>query len=48
MRILFFHKKEVIDSTTSATDCNTLFIQLKKKQDDLLLYEVLDADIVVQ
>jgi hypothetical protein len=48
MRILFFPKIEVIASTTSATDCNTLFIQLKKKQDDLLLYEVLNADIVVQ
>ena len=48
MRILFFPKIEVIASTTSATDCNTLFIQLKKKQDDLLLYEVLNADIIVK
>lgn len=48
MRILFFPKIEVIASTTSATDCNTLFIQLKKKQDDLLLYEVLNADILVK
>lgn len=48
MRILFFPKIEVIASTSSATDCNTLYNQLKKKQDDLLLYEVLNADIVVQ
>ncbi|MCS3799192.1 hypothetical protein [Niastella sp. OAS944] len=48
MRILFFPKIEVLASTSSATDCNTLFIQLKKKQDDLLLYEVLNADIIVK
>jgi hypothetical protein len=48
MRILFFPKIEVIARTSSATDCNTLFIQLKKKQDDLLLYEVLNADIIVK
>jgi hypothetical protein len=48
MRILFFNKIEVIASTTAETDCNTLFIQLKKKQDDLLLYEVLNADILVK
>lgn len=48
MRILFFNKIEVIASTTAETDCNTLFIQLKKKQDDLFLYEVLNADILVK
>jgi len=48
MRILFFPRIKVIARTTAETDCNTLFIQLKKKQDDLLLYEVLNADIVVQ
>lgn len=48
MRILFFNKIEVIARTTAETDCNTLFIQLKKKQDDLLLYEVLNADILVK
>ena len=48
MRILFFNKIEVIARTSAETDCNTLFIQLKKKQDDLLLYEVLNADILVK
>jgi hypothetical protein len=48
MRILFFTKIEVIARTSAETDCNTLFIQLKKKQDDLLLYEVLNADILVK
>ena len=48
MRILFFNKIEVIGRTTAETDCNTLFIQLKKKQDDLLLYEVLNADILIK
>jgi hypothetical protein len=48
MRSLFYNKIQVIAKTTAATDCNTLFIQLKKKQDNLLLYEVLNADIVVK
>jgi hypothetical protein len=48
MRILFFPRIEVIARTTAETDCNTLFIQLKKKQDDLLLYEVLNADILIK
>ena len=48
LRILFYNKIEVISKTTAATDCNTLFEQLKKKQDNLLLYEVLNADIAVE
>jgi hypothetical protein len=48
MRSLFYNKIQVIAKTTAATDCNTLFIKLKKKQDDLLLYEVLNADIVIR
>lgn len=48
LRILFYNRIEVIAKTTAATDCNTLFLQMKKKQDNLLLYEVLNADIVVK
>jgi hypothetical protein len=48
LRILFYNKIEVIGKTTAATDCNTLFLQLKKKQDNLFFYEVLNADIVVE
>lgn len=48
LRILFYNKIQVIAKTTAATDCNTLFLQLKKKQDNLLLYEVLNADIEVK
>jgi hypothetical protein len=48
LRILFYNKIEVIAKTTAATDCNTLFLQMKKKQDNLLLYEVLNADIAVK
>lgn len=48
LRLLFYNKIEVIAKKTAATDCNTLFRQLKKKKDDLLLYEVLNADIVVR
>lgn len=48
LRILFYNKIQVIAKTTAATDCNTLFLKLKKKQDNLLLYEVLDADVVVR
>jgi hypothetical protein len=48
LRILFYNRIEVIAKTTAATDCNTLFLQMKKKQDNLLLYEVLNADIAVK
>jgi hypothetical protein len=48
MRILFYNKIQVIAKSTAATDCNTLFLQLKKKQANLLLYEVLDADVAVK
>lgn len=48
MRSLFYNKIQVIGKTTAATDCITLFQQLKKKKDNLLLYEVLNADIVVR
>jgi hypothetical protein len=48
LRILFYNKIQVIGRTTAATDCNTLFLQLKKKQADLLLYEILNADIIVK
>ncbi|WP_205509757.1 hypothetical protein [Longitalea arenae] len=48
LRALFYNKIEVIGKTTAATDCNTLFQQLKKKKDNLLLYEVLDADVAVR
>jgi hypothetical protein len=43
---LFYNKIEVIGRTTAATDCNTLYKKLKKMQDDLLMYEVLNADIL--
>jgi hypothetical protein len=48
LRILFYNRIQVIAKTTAATDCNTLFLQMKKKQDNLLLYEVLDADVAVK
>ncbi|THU38453.1 hypothetical protein FAM09_17450 [Niastella caeni] len=48
LRILFYNKIEVIAKTTASTDCNTLFLQLKKKQANLMLYEVLDADVAVR
>jgi hypothetical protein len=48
LRSLFYNKIQVIASKTAATDCNTLFQQMKKKQDNLLLYEVLNADIAVK
>jgi hypothetical protein len=48
LRILFYTQIEVVAKTTATTDCNTLFMQLKKKQANLLLYEVLDADVVVK
>ena len=48
LRLLFYTKIQVIAKTTAATDCNSLFKLLKKKQDNLLLYEVLDADIAIK
>ena len=45
---LFYNKIEVISRTTAATDCNTLYKKLKKMQDDLLLYEMLNADIITK
>jgi hypothetical protein len=45
---LFYNKIEVIGRTTAATDCNTLYKKLKKMQDDLLMYEVLNADILTK
>jgi len=48
LRSLFYTKVQVIAKTTAETDCNTLFQQMKKKQANLLLYEVLNADIVVR
>ena len=48
LKSLFYNKVQVIAKTTAETDCNTLFQQMKKKQANLLLYEVLNADIVVK
>jgi hypothetical protein len=48
LKILFYNKIQVLAKTTASTDCNTLFQQLKKKQADLLLYEILNADIIVK
>jgi ActR/RegA family two-component response regulator len=48
LRSLFYNKIQVIAKTTAETDCNTLFLQMKKKQANLLLYEVLNADIMVR
>lgn len=48
LRSLFYNKVQVIAKKTAETDCNTLFQQMKKKQANLLLYEVLNADIVVK
>jgi len=46
--LLFYNKIEVIGRTTAATDCNTLYQKLKKAQDNLLMYEVLNADVIVK
>jgi len=45
---LFYNKIEVIGRTTAATDCNTLYRKLKKAQDNLLMYEVLNADVLTK
>jgi hypothetical protein len=48
LRMLFFNKISVVAKTSAATDCNTLFLQLKKRNDRLIKYEVLNADVVVR
>lgn len=48
LKMLFFTKISVVAKTTAATDCNTLFMQLKKRNDRLIKYEVLNADVVVR
>jgi len=45
---LFYNKIEVIGRTTAATDCETLYRKLKKMREDLLMYEVLNADLIVK
>ncbi len=46
--LLFYNKIEVIARTTAATDCSTLYRKLKKTWDNLLMYEVLNADVIVR
>jgi hypothetical protein len=48
LKLLFYDRVNVVAETTAATDCNTLYLQLKKKNANLLMYEVLNADVVVR
>lgn len=48
LRIAFFDRINVVAQTKAATDCSTLFKQLKKKHEQLTTYEVLNADILVR
>jgi len=48
LKMLFFTRISVVAKTTAATDCNTLFMQLKKRNDRLIKYEVLNADVAVR
>lgn len=48
LKLLFYDRVNVVAETTAATDCNTLYLQLKKKIANLLMYEVLNADVAVR
>ena len=45
MKFFFYNKVTVVNKIVVATDCKTLYRQLKVENDDLKMYEVLDADV---
>lgn len=45
MQNMFYDKLTVLRAFTESTDCRTLYLQLKRKNARLVLYDILDADI---
>ena len=48
LKQLFYTRVNVVAKTTAATDCNSLYLQLKKKNSNLKVYETLNADVAVK
>jgi hypothetical protein len=46
MKSFFYDKVKIIAKQVVATDCRTMYNQLKVQYDDLKMYEVLDADAI--
>ena len=46
MKAFFYEKVKVIDRKVVATDCKTFYKQLKVQNDNLIMYELLDADAI--
>lgn len=48
LKIAFFSRINVVAQTRAATDCSTLYKQLKQQHAQLVSYEVLNADVMVR
>lgn len=46
MQLFFYEKVKVVDRKVLATDCKTFYKQLKLQNEDLRMYELLDADAI--
>jgi|SRR6516225_10019131 hypothetical protein len=46
LRLMFYDKLKVVFRTSEVTDCKSLFNRLKEKNSSLVLYDILDADVV--
>jgi hypothetical protein len=46
LRLMFYDKLQVTFRTSEATDCRSLFNRLKEQNSSLVLYDILDADIL--
>jgi hypothetical protein len=48
LRKMFYDKLEVVSAVAENTDCKTLYVKLKYADQNLVIYEVLNADIVIR
>jgi hypothetical protein len=48
LRKMFYDKLEVVSAVEENTDCKTLYVKLKYADQNLILYEVLNADILIR
>ena len=45
MKLLFYDRMKVVDNISEATDCKSLYVKLKLKNNTLTVYDILNADI---
>jgi hypothetical protein len=45
MKLLFYDRLKVVDRISEATDCKSLYVKLKLKNNTLIIYDILNADI---